>query len=263
MKRKKKNKDANTFKETIPSILYKFFALNDNKERNNDKILSLKKNEIWVSTYKEQNDPFEFINLNLKLSDNEKNNPSFQHVQSVLDEYKRKLKFTCFTSNDETNILMRSHYANSSKGFCCKYEVENINNCVGNPIMQMIYTKKPCIPTINDFKKIQKIINDNSQKSFVKEQNINLELEYLKTLACNKAHCWRNEKEYRITYLSSTDDIGESIPLKGLKLVAIYVGYNCKKEYRDQLKDFCLKSNPKIEYHEMNKKEDEFKLYSK
>lgn len=53
----------------------------------------------------------------MKLNDKEKCNPIYEYIQTKLDNYKSKLKFACFTSTNENDILMWAHYANSCKGF--------------------------------------------------------------------------------------------------------------------------------------------------
>jgi len=189
-------------------------------------------NEITVVHPSQMNDPFDSLStffakseyLDKKCMDN-------KHIgiQIEMSKHFRIRSFSTgvynsYMPNDSVleETLMWSHYADSHKGFCIRYELSpyfsyyfgNKTDCYYNfrIIQDVKYSNKPI--NIKDFRL-------NTQNSFTQ-----------------KKKCWKYENEVRlITFDSSTDKPFVGIPIdKESCIKEIIFGYCCPKETIDTVK---------------------------
>ena len=186
-------------KENIPEIIYKYMPINEYTLKN------LLKNQIWFSSPKNFNDPFDCKMFRLTK-------PALDEIKDFLDakteeEVQQKIKLyknntedalkvaqdkvkeiisntyyiSCF-SHTKKNILMWSHYSDKHKGICLAFNSVNMfknSNYINNNILKFLevkYVKK--YPEIN-------IFNINN---FIKDVNKVFQLKHL---------FWKEEKEIR------------------------------------------------------------------
>lgn len=210
------------------------------------------KNEITVIHPSQMNDPFDSLAtffakkdyLYMKCMDKKHIGPQIEMSKHFRIRSFSTGKYNNYMPNDSVlgETLMWSHYADSHKGFCIRYELSpyfsyNFRNKTEGfynfRIIQGVrYSNKPI--STRDFRL-------NTQNSFTQ-----------------KKKCWKYENEVRlISFDSSTDDPFIGIPMdKESCIKEIIFGYCCPKETIDTVK--ALMSNKtdvkfsKMEVNEAN-----------
>lgn len=182
-------------------IVYKFIGCSEYLFR------TLINGEIRLAPPSFFNDPFDCPIE--RLLDNEEDN------KDAMDKiYKECLRVTCFTvpnkdDNREEDILLWSHYADSHKGVCIKYEI----NCDKLPNDESSFS---CLLDI-----------DYNTPDFF---SINEDECYRKVFSA-KANCWKEESELRLIYFDCNASSGyHPIKIPG-RITDIYFGLKCNSEH--------------------------------
>ena len=151
---------------SVPKYLYKYFSLNDFS------IDGLKNDYIYLSNPKDFNDPFD-CNRNL-IVEKQKELQDWQYVESLNDI--SDIGIACFSENGMEPLLW-SHYTNSYKGFCIKFNVESF------------------IKTQNDSLKLKRVIYSNTPNVISQNHPFSSYYQYLL-----KLHNWKYEREWRLLF---------------------------------------------------------------
>ncbi|SEA52592.1 Protein of unknown function [Flavobacterium gillisiae] len=119
---------------SVPKYLYKYFSLNEYS------IDSLENDYIYLSNPKDFNDPFD-CNRNL-IAEKQKELRDWQYIERLNDI--SDIGIACFSENGMEPLLW-SHYANSYRGFCLKFNVESLINAQNSSVKlnRVIYSQAP------------------------------------------------------------------------------------------------------------------------
>lgn len=252
----------------VPNTLYKYVPLLDDRyldyeEKNQEKITSLKNNKLWISHYKTFNDPFEFKTMIIDMERLQDKGWKYEEIEKYLDFFRNLIFTSCFTSEVDNNMPMWAHYANNHKGYCIKYEVLNANNIY--PVLYEPKRIKSAVIISNLINEMEKMYSEDLKlptKKFLKNF-----LYFYLSLSC-KHSFWSYEKEYRFFNfnidLNSNNSNGKLIDLSeaGIKIGAIYIGYNCNENYISKLINIGKYIGCEVYKMEFNEDEEEFKLKS-
>ena len=211
----------------LPRYIYKYRALNSNTE----KIFTDSK--LWFSKPNDFNDPFDCqVIVDTKNTDDEianflrQNAPTMsskdvkhfsrlwsknpvkwnQMVSKTIQDSVNEKGVCCFAGNND-NILMWSHYTDSHKGICLKFDVLADTDFFSVPF-QVLYSKD--YPYYNHLK-------DNSKM--------------VKFLMQTKSDIWNYEGEIRVVKL-----LAGAYTFKSEALVEICFGCNCINDEIQKIK---------------------------
>ena len=122
----------------MPKSLFKYISLNEiaNCEQikgickkdfdlNELKFNSLLQNKLWLSTFDNLNDPFEYKSLFLDTQKLEEHKWPIEYIEVAFQSIKDMFVITSFTTTAIDNMPMWAHYSNNHQGFCIEYEVIN------------------------------------------------------------------------------------------------------------------------------------------
>lgn len=227
-------------------VLYSFRKANDYT------LADLMNNQITVCNASEMNDPFDSL-ANL-LSTPEILSQLCEkrdHINPQSDAYKF-FRIRSFVANRNTfedddsilsNMLMWSHYTDSHKGFCVKYELSkdfyeksDFTNMAFRHLMPVVYSDK----TITIDERID-TTNSFSQK----------------------AKCWEYENEVRlITYSDKCDSPFLSLPLEeNCRVKEIVFGIRCSEQWKQTIR--TLLHNKGVMFGEIKINRDDIYTLSK
>lgn len=250
-------------------------------ENNANKYLdSLKDDELWFSSPKEFNDPFDCVfNLSddnlitqiiLKIGDILPNNKKEIFVEVMRDfvetDNKKEAKeidnkfrnrlmelkksiFVCCVSENKNLLksLMWSNYANSHKGFCIEYD--------SNELIKVVETKHkmPILPVLysNQFDPISLPVlfsNQNKEK---------INMSFLLTSTCIKSTEWSYENEWRMVF-NGYGRNESGFLLKTCRPKSVYLGCKASEKLKIDLKEIC--KDKKIKLYQMKMKPNSFEL---
>lgn len=224
--RQGKFSEAVAYKATqIPTRLVKYYSLNDDKNTNESKIQYLKEQRIFLSPFTGFNDPFEgkFFRF-----DKEKLDSCGWDRDMVITYYNslaKSFKYTCLSDTDENNMPMWAYYANNHQGFCVEYLLCEMQKKYIFPVTyepERVSANAITTNLLYEYMKMKEEGKDYTDTSA--DANVYLQMMILSLAAKHKS--WKHEKEYRI--ICHRDDF-PAIPSK------IYIGLNCKEEYRKLL----------------------------
>jgi hypothetical protein len=151
---------------SVPKYLYKYFAINEFS------LDSLENGYIYLSNPKDFNDPFD-CNRNL-IAEKQKELKDWQYVERLNDI--SNIGISCFSENG-TEPLLWSHYANSYHGFCLKFNVESL------------------IDTQVDSVKLKRVIYSQAPEVISQEHPFSSYYQYLL-----KLNNWNYEQEWRLLF---------------------------------------------------------------
>ncbi len=226
--RQGKFKEAVEYKATqIPTRLVKYYSLNDDKIVNESKIQYLKEQRIFLSSFSGFNDPFEgkFFRF-----DRERLESSGWSKEMVVDYYESLaagFRYTCLSDTDENNMPMWAYYANNHQGFCVEYLLCDSQKKYIFPVTyepERVSANAITTNLIYEYMQMKK--DGKSYTETSADANVYLQMLVLSLAAKHKS--WAHEQEYRI--ICHRDDF-PAIPSR------IYIGLNCKEEYREKLLD--------------------------
>ena len=246
--------EARKFKDNnIPKALFKFISLTQPTNcvttckydtLSQQKIDTIRKNQIWLSTFDNLNDPFELKSFYINEEKIKEHGYPIEYINQLIDSYKNFL-IASFTTRFLDNLPMWAHYSNNHQGICLEYEINK-----PNLFFPISYEKKRLpanVILMNCLSLICKEIEGNISE---KEKN---DLELYQTIlfhsALIKDSSWEYEDEYRLLHpilISKIKEIGGmavTTKSEGIKLKNIYLGMNCNKFYRQQLIDIASELN--------------------
>lgn len=240
-------KEASEYKNLfIPDVLYKYYCLNENEEKNERIFDTLTEGKVYMSDLGGFNDPFEgkaFIFDEKELKEKGWNHELFvrfvEHINS-------NVGVGCFCNADEKeqNMPMWAYYANNHSGFCVEYLIDS-------------KMKKFMYPISYDETRVlgDSLIGNIIDQTFdlIKEgkgiDDISWELNALNHMAylslTSKHKSWEHEKEIRALVPRSYGKYLNLVPKK------IFVGINCKQEYTERLIEIAKKFQPFCEIFQM------------
>lgn len=220
------NKDKEAFKyrtNNMPSMIYKYVSLNDDKDLNNKKFTALGNNKIWLSTYNNLNDPYELKSLYLNKKVLEEYKWPIDMLEDVMEQIRKSFLIGSFTRSVTDNMPMWAHYANNHRGFCIKYKINNAQY-----LYKVSYeSNRVAIASIitHFIHSIDKVENNtpigNTDYKYCKI------IQHVPTI---KHKSWKYEDEYRIIFPNfKRDAIGRLCKNDklGILIDSIYVGSNC------------------------------------
>lgn len=220
---------------TIPNKLIKFVSLQgDGKDEN--KFKSLEHNQIWISSVRNMNDPYEFKGLIL----DEHKFEEVGYPKKIIEEYKKifemeDIGITSLSGNNIDYLPMWAYYTNNYKGFCIEYNVIHKIR-----IHEVLYEDQRVAVASLIFQYHEAIIKA------IREKKKNAQTEAIASILNQnlyiKAKTWEHEKEFRIPYPVGDRD-GLNIPISdvGIKTHRIIAGINCTSDNIKRLNDISNK----------------------
>jgi len=157
------------------------------------------------------------------------------HLNKYIAEFQKKRGICCFTENND-NLLMWSHYANVSKGFCLEFNPK-LAPQLSNKLRKVTYSEK--LPTIN----CSNLDGDESSKEILK-------------LFCTKSLDWIYEKEWRAIH----SDVNTVYCYPPESLTGVYFGPNMDREHMEIICLVLQGQNPNVKFHRGERSQDEFKV---
>jgi hypothetical protein len=245
--------EANKYRlNNSPKFLIKYIGLYDNKlcsrnssvvcsnnsEKNESQLYALENNMLWMPTFDNLNDPFEFKAVYIDKGLAKKYGWKTSELKEMLDIMKKMHLVAAFSTNLSESMPMWAHYANNHKGFCIKYKVED---------PKLLYPVSYESERMALSSTIMELLNDCSY--FNKMEGLEyvddkLCFNILYHLAVIKHKSWQYESEYRMIY-SNLKNIknGQLVCIDelGIKVDSIYIGTSCSKENRERLIDIARK----------------------
>ena len=254
----------------IPNSLFKFYSLGNDIVQ--IKLQTLRQNEIRVDLFKNQNDPFEMINLDI---DETAVNPIYSKdgiliigkdklielYKKHMNHYKNTIKTASFCDVMATNISMWAYYTNNHQGFCCEYEPISRDLDSMKPLRPVLYEKSVSQAKASFVEHLivsglNTLIDDSEEAQY--QQICNLEM--IKLLASCKDQSWAHEREYRALYFGKENGVGEVVKCTDLniKLKAIYSGIRCSEKNKKILRKIAEELN--VDFHEMKSSPTDYLL---
>lgn len=220
----------------MPSTLYKYYSLTNNKSLNRRKLSTLKNKQIYMSDIKEFNDPFDgkaFFYDASSLATIERLKRCAGHL---IDDFTKFNKGTSLTVNDTNCMPMWAHYANNHQGYCVAYDMDdsyNIDLSVCTFPIQYTDERLDITSFMKEYAKMLEFeINTQMACGQRKIQIEDLSIVYIAQYLCNIKHLsWSYEKEFRCTIAANA----KSAPYIKAVPKAIYIGMKCSKKNRTAL----------------------------
>lgn len=224
--RQGKFQEAVNYKGTqIPTRLVKYYSLNDNESVNKSKIRYLKEQRIFLSSFSGFNDPFEGKFFRFDKDKLESGGWSKDMVTYYYNSVTEGFRCTCLSDTDENNMPMWAYYANNHQGFCVEYLLCDIQKKYIFPVTyepERVSANSITTNLLYEYMKMKEEDRDYTDTSA--DANVYLQMLILSMAANHKS--WKHEKEYRIISYWADSPV---IPTR------IYIGLNCKEEYKKEL----------------------------
>ncbi len=262
-----------TSKVNIPQKVYKFCSLSTNKSEklNQDKLNSLRNNQVWFSSCDYLNDPFEG---QLFCFPDDTDNSSFpeelkkkyniktwEDLKVFLINVRQKY-MQCSFSKEYSDTLMWGYYANGCRGYCIEYNVIEPDY-----LYPVTYVKKR---PINDG-----ILIDRKQYRAFFKNRLDFEsalkkctpeefISYILYLQSIKSSEWIREKEVRLVnygLFEGKSGINEDADVLGIRVSKIIIGYLCV--YKNELMEIAKKLNVPYTIMEPSYQDDTYRLIEK
>lgn len=232
-------------------LLYKYYSP---KKHNFDSILN---GQFWFASNPTLNDPYDLYSGEILLRQKVTKEEDVQtRIKKIIESYhidqagkdikSEILQFvSCSFSINPIDRLMWAHYADSYKGFCAGFEIDDnlIDNgyCVEDKFHKILYLDQMPFPLSGrgfNFNKNRHLIDDDIcykryynlvglEEAIVEyyQSNPNVLKEYLIQMLCIKAQEWVYEQEFRLISKINTTEIGQLNDWpKGIKLKEIILG---------------------------------------
>ena len=178
-------------------------------------------------------------------------------------------------SEENENLLMWAHYADSYTGMCVKYDFSNLCDDILYHLFPVFYSDKKM--KNSDFEYIITELRDLQKAN--EEMYLPCDTDFLKDimyLFMVKAKSWGHEKEWRLiaTYpqlFNSSEDIGDedvsefyklndqSVSVRGC-IKAVYLGPRIEKIKRKHIMEICRESKPRIPVYYVELSHNDFAL---
>lgn len=245
----------------VPKILYKYFELLDNqfcresitnncekiKQKNEREFQALENGLVWMPTFNNLNDPFEFKAVYLDKKSLEEQGWQIGEIERLLNGIKTLFLLTSFSENLTNNMPMWTHYANNHKGFCIEYRTINPKY-----IYPISYEAEKIAIASSLTQMITKFISYGGSNIPKNDPELRYYYYIMYHMSIMKHKSWEYEKEYRAIYYNlRAQNSGDLVSLSdlGLEAAKIYIGVDCSKENKNRLLHIAQKL--KCEIHEM------------
>lgn len=235
----------------IPDFLYKFVSLSANgnktgkvdKETDEKKFFSLENGEIWFSSRKAMNDPFEFAGIYIDEAKMCNNGWSHDDVAKKKQDLIDLFFLASFTSN-MNSLPMWAHYANNHAGYCVQYKVDRKEN-----VHKVTYLSKR-YPVANTIEKFVIYGCMQSDEAALPERREKAEIEFQRCLALiremyiSKHISWSYENEFRLFEDALPGKLGRNISAAsvGLTPTEVYCGVNCSDKHIKRIQSISEKT---------------------
>ncbi len=227
----------------IPNLLYKYYNLSDDEELNEKRLSTLEQGKIYLSLINQFNDPFEGKAFTFLDDETVHEEICRFKCEEFIEYYNKHTRICCFANPDEKNqnMPMWAHYANSHKGFCVEYKLDEYQKSSIYPVLY-----NPARIVGNYFIGMLKMNTLKIFNSKLKLENYKIsQYDFLVLLSLTCKHCsWRHEKEYRALSLGLDSCYFSAVPNK------IFIGMNCSKKHENRLVQIAKKF-PQCEIYKM------------
>jgi len=223
----------------IPKKLYKYYTINEYFFK------FIKENKCWFSAPKDFNDPFD-CRLKIKIGNNKEeillnmeqsgllsmmlqdfSSENMDLANKIIDKetlfnetmtiahqeaINQTIGIYCMTERPN-NILMWAHYADSHRGVCVEFDIEE-NGLFYKDLMPVQYEKKYPIFELSQYREGKNMFYDMHLQ-----------------LICTKSTLWKYEKEWRVI----VDGGRDGYPFKKEHLTKIIFGVNTPNDVRENV----------------------------
>lgn len=218
----------------IPDTLFKYFSLTDNIGLNEQKLLTLQQQQVFMSEAQYLNDPFDNKAYYYDPQELKKYERLAEHDGRIIDDFSRFSKVTSLTANNVNSMPMWAHYSNNHAGFCVSYDMKSNTQLSGCTFPVQYVDQRIDVTSLMD-----KIAQDTfqeieSQSAEGKKEILldDLSPVFLISLFGNLKHIsWSYENEFRCTIGSTA----KNAPYVPACPKAIYIGLKCLPTYQDRL----------------------------
>ena len=235
--------DAERYKSSfVPDYIYKFYSLG--KDRIRDKLIldTLSDGKVYLSLFEQLNDPFDGDTWYISDEFTQKG-VDVKKIHDSLINARSQMRICSFTENDENNMPMWAYYANSHKGFCVKYHIDE--NIKKNMFPISYVEQKLCFGLRN-------ISNIFCEEFGSAEQRKQMHEVFLANVIKHKSWCM--EKEIRLILFQ------EYFSLRPEK---IYIGKDCSECYREKLIEIAYQLGCEVFLMESDKNSSKFVMHTK
>lgn len=223
--------EATLYKSScIPDVLYKYCWLDDNEEKNGQRLSTLANGQIYLSPLNQFNDPFEGKAFIFNEDTPRPKGWTIETFRDFVKQINNHARICCFTNADEKqqNMPMWAYYANNHRGFCVAYKISPEHKRFIFPVSydpcRVDGTAFICNLILGIIQMIQEGKDTSQMPGEVSAYN------HLAYLSLTYKHAsWKHEKEFRALV---PIDCGMHFPLAPYK---IYIGMNCSKEHEARL----------------------------
>lgn len=212
----------------IPERLFRYQRINK------DTLETLEKNEIYMNSSEQFNDPFDCRGV--YFDENEFNIERNDNNRNVLNcEETNNFKIACF-SECPNNLPMWGNYADNRKGMCVEYNFKNLgeDHQITKKLWPVIYRSEKYDIT-SSLKKLWEVASKEPSKIIHMIRDEDLMMLFLKNLF--KHTSWEYEKEWRLI-IPQQKEHNKELPITP---TAIYAGDKCDPKDLDELKEISKK----------------------
>lgn len=245
-------------KSLIPDVLYKYYWLDDNEEKNERRLSTLAEGKVYMSSLDGFNDPFEGKAFVFDESELKSKGWKLQVFKDYIEKINSNVGIGCFCNVDEKeqNMPMWAYYANNHAGFCVEYLIDNEikkfmypvsydeTRAVGNSIIGNIINQ-----TLN------LIEEGKNEEDMSGELCALIHMAYLSLTS--KHVSWKHEKEMRALVPCQYGKYLELIPKR------IFIGTNCRNRHRERLIEIARTFQPYCEVFQMKDVENDLNHWLK
>jgi hypothetical protein len=218
----------------IPDTLFKYYSLTDSITLNEQKLITLQQQKIFMSEIRYLNDPFDNKAYYYKNEVLKKYEWLDKYEGKLIDDFSGFCKISALTSNKVNSMPMWAHYANNHTGYCVSYDMRS-NTKLSGCTFPVQYTDQRIDVTSLIERQAQKIYHELETQSAKGKKEIlldDLSLVYMASFFCNIKHSsWSYENEFRCTIGAGEESMSfvSAIPKE------IYIGMNCLPTYEDKI----------------------------
>lgn len=237
----KRSEDRYEYKKGIlPKKLYKYMNFDYSRE---SKLESLKNNQIWMSSTKKLNDPYDclgfYIDKDKLIKNNKINSETIEKLIEAFVQLREPYRLTCF-SEELFNMPMWGNYASCHSGICLEYDLENLDE--ESEFFKLLF------PVAYEEERVD--LTNTYENLILGKQFNELTLFFTSVV---KHISWQYEKEWRYITSDVGNENSEGL-LKKLPISpsAVYLGYNISKENRISLIDIYKDTHTNIYSMQMN-----------
>ena len=241
-----KYREATEYKSScIPDVLYKYFWLDDDEEKNEMRLSTLERGEIYLSTLEQFNDPFEGHVFVFEDDESAPKGLRKENLEDFINQINSHARICCFANPSEKhqNMPMWAYYANNHRGFCVEYKISNRQKKFLYPVSYDPFRVNGNHFISNLIIGIIQMVKEGKDSSQMSgEMSVYNHLAYL-SLTC-KHRSWRHENEIRALVPTELGIYFPAIPNK------IYMGMNCSDEHKKRFLEIVEKF-PEFELYKL------------